>query len=115
LGEDTAATSGISIAATGRIVVLGTLFCVGAGVAVAGAVGFVGLAAPHLVRPFLGHQPGRLILPSALVGGGLLLAADMTSRALSGPGTQLYLGVITALIGAPFFLFLVWRSQKELH
>ncbi|PHR63089.1 MAG: ABC transporter permease [Robiginitomaculum sp.] len=113
LGEDTAMVSGFSVVRTGRLVVLGTMLCVGAGVAVAGAVGFVGLAAPHLVRPFLGHQPGRLVFPSALVGGALLLVADMVSRGLSGPGTQLYLGVVTALLGAPLFLFLIWRYQRE--
>jgi len=112
LGEDTAASSGIPIARTGQWVVVGTLFCVGAGVATAGAVGFVGLAAPHILRPFIGQQPGRLLVPSAFVGGGLLLIADMVSRGLSGPGTQLYLGVVTALLGAPLFLFLVWRVQK---
>ncbi len=113
LGEDTAMVSGFSVVRTGRLVVLGSMLCVGAGVAVAGAVGFVGLAAPHLVRPFLGHQPGRLVFPSALVGGGLLLVADMVSRGLSGPGTQLYLGVVTALLGAPLFLYLIWRTQRE--
>jgi len=113
LGEETAAVSGFPLVHTGRWVVLGTMLCVGGGVAVAGAVGFVGLAAPHLVRPFLGHQPGRLILPSALVGGMLLLVADMVSRGLSGPGTPLYLGVVTALLGAPLFLILVFKSQKE--
>ncbi|VAW02656.1 Vitamin B12 ABC transporter, permease component BtuC [hydrothermal vent metagenome] len=113
LGEDTAHTSGLPMKTTGPIVVVGTLFCVGAGVAVAGAVGFIGLAAPHLVRPFLGHQPGRLILPSALVGGILLLLADMVVRGASGPGTQLYLGVVTALLGAPLFLLLVWKIHKE--
>jgi len=113
LGEDTAATAGVSISKTGIWVVIGSMLCVGAGVASAGAVGFVGLAAPHLVRPFIGHLPSRSILPSALVGGILLLIADMVSRLLSGPGTPLYLGVITALLGAPLFLFLVFKSQKE--
>lgn len=113
LGEDTAQTAGASIAGTGKWVVVGAMLCVGAGVASAGSVGFIGLAAPHLVRPFVGHMPGQTVLPSALVGGGLLLIADMTSRALSGPGTPLYLGVVTALLGAPLFLFLVWKTNKE--
>ncbi len=113
LGEETAATSGISLGRTGRLVVLGSMLCVGAGVAVAGAVGFVGLAAPHMVRPFVGYQAGRLVFPSAILGGALLLLADMVSRWLSAPGTPLYLGVVTALLGAPLFLFLLWRIQKE--
>ncbi len=112
LGEDAARSMGVSPGRTGRLVVLGTLLGVGAGVAVAGAIGFVGLAAPHLLRPFIGARPGRLIAPSALAGAGLLLAADMLARALSGPGTPLYLGVTTALLGAPFFLYLVIRQRR---
>ncbi len=111
LGEDTARSLGVSPARTGRLVVLGTLLCVGAGVAVSGAIGFIGLAAPHLLRPFLGAKPGRLIVPSAFMGAILLLGADVMARALSGPGTPLYLGVTTALLGAPFFLFLVIRHR----
>ena len=113
LGEDTAASAGRSVSSTGKWVVIGSMLCVGVGVASAGAVGFVGLAAPHLVRPFVKFLPSRTLLPSALVGGILLLFADMVSRALSGPGTPLYLGVVTALLGAPLFLFLVWKTQKE--
>ena len=112
LGEDAARSLGVSPGRTGRLVVLGTLLSVGAGVAVAGAIGFVGLAAPHVLRPFLGARPGRLILPSALAGAGLLLGADMLVRVLSGPGTPLYLGVTTALLGAPFFLYLVIRQRR---
>lgn len=112
LGEDAARSLGVSPGRTGRLVVLGTLLSVGAGVAVAGAIGFVGLAAPHMLRPFFGARPGRLIVPSALAGAGLLLAADMLARALSGPGTPLYLGVTTALLGAPFFLWLVMRQRR---
>jgi iron complex transport system permease protein len=103
---------GVSLTRTGQWVVLGTLLCVGAGVAVAGAIGFIGLVAPHLVRPLFAARPGTLILPSALTGAILLLGADMLARALSGPGTPLYLGVTTALLGAPFFLFLVIRQRR---
>ncbi len=113
LGEDTAITSGASITLTSFWVITGSMLCVGTGVASAGAVGFVGLAAPHLVRPFFGYMPSRIILPSALVGGGLLLVADMVSRLLSGPGTPLYLGVVTALLGAPLFLILVFKAQRQ--
>ncbi len=112
LGEETARSLGVSPARTGRLIVLGTLLSVGTGVAVAGSIGFVGLAAPHLLRPFLGEKPGALILPSAIVGALLLLGADMLARLLSGPGTPLYLGVTTALLGAPFFLFLVTQQRR---
>lgn len=112
LGEDTARSLGVSSSRTGQLVVLGTLLCVGAGVAVAGAIGFIGLAAPHLVRPFFGARPGALIIPSAFIGAVLLLGADIMARLLSGPGTPLYLGVTTALLGAPYFLFLIIRHKR---
>ena len=112
LGEEAAHSMGVSLTRTGQGVVLGTLLCVGAGVAVAGAIGFIGLVAPHLVRPLYAARPGALILPSALTGAILLLGADMLARALSGPGTPLYLGVTTALLGAPFFLYLVIRQRR---
>ncbi len=112
LGEDTARSLGVSPARTGQLVVTGTLLCVGSGVAVSGAIGFIGLAAPHLLRPFLGAKPGALIVPSAFAGAFLLLGADMLARLLGGPGTPLYLGVTTALLGAPFFLFLVVRHRR---
>lgn len=113
LGEDMAQVRGFPVAATGAIVVVGTALATGAGVAVSGAIGFVGLAAPHMVRPFLGNEPGRAIFPAALAGAALLLAADIAVRLLSGPGQPLYLGVVTALIGAPLFVFLVLRWQRE--
>jgi iron complex transport system permease protein len=112
LGEEAAHSMGVSLKRTGQLVVFGTLLCVGAGVAVAGAIGFIGLVAPHLVRPLFGARPGALILPSALIGGILLLAADILARALSGPGTPLYLGVTTALLGAPVFLYLVIKNRR---
>jgi len=112
LGEDAAHSMGVSLTRTGQLVVFGTLLCVGAGVAVAGAIGFIGLVAPHLVRPFFAARPGALILPSALIGGILLLGADIFARALSGPGTPLYLGVTTALLGAPVFLYLVIKNRQ---
>ncbi len=80
---------------------------VGGGVAVAGAIGFVGLVVPHLLRTLVGHRPGALILPSMLGGAILIELADLATRLASGPGMPLYLGVLTALIGAPFFLWLV--------
>ena len=112
LGEDTATTLGFSPSATRFRVIAGTALAVGAAVSVTGVVGFIGLVVPHLIRPLVGHQPSRLLLPSALAGALLTLAADLTIRMLpSGP--ELKLGVITALIGAPFFLYLIIRARKE--
>ncbi len=92
---------------------LGTALCVGAGTAVAGAISFVGLVVPHLVRPLTDRMPSSLLLPSGLAGGALLLAADVAVRVVV-PGKELNVGVLTALIGAPFFLWLIMRSRREM-
>jgi iron complex transport system permease protein len=87
-------------------VVAGVAAAVGAGVAVAGSIGFVGLVAPHLMRPFVRHDPGRLMIPAALSGAALLLAADIAVRLIPSQG-EIKVGVFTALIGAPFFIALI--------
>jgi iron complex transport system permease protein len=75
-------------------------------------VSFVGLVVPHLLRPFFGHRPSRLILPSALGGALLVTASDVLVRSID-PGEQLRLGVVTALLGAPFFFWLILRLRRE--
>lgn len=112
LGEDTAKTLGVNLRTTQILIVAGTALCVGAGVAVAGAIGFIGLFIPHIMRFLTGPDPKLLIPLSALSGGGFLLLTDSTIRMFSGPGTPLYLGVATALIGVPFFLYLAMRAPK---
>lgn len=112
LGEDTARTLGVNLPALRWRVVGGTALAVGAAVAVSGAIGFVGLIVPHLLRPLVGYRPGRLLLPSALGGAALLLAADIGVRWLA-HGQELKLGVVTALLGAPFFLALVLGSRRR--
>ena len=79
-----------------------------------GAIGFVGLVVPHILRPFVGHEPGRLLLPSALGGAVLVLAADLVVRLIS-TGIELKLGVVTALVGAPFFLSLVLSTRRAMR
>lgn len=113
LGEDAAQNLGVSLASLRNRVVAGTALGVGAATAVTGAIGFVGLVVPHMLRPFLGHEPGTLLLPSFLGGGALVLAADVLLRVLS-PAGDLRLGVVTALLGAPFFLWLVLRTRREI-
>lgn len=113
LGEDAAQTLGFDLRAVRRRLVLGTALSVGAATSVAGAIGFVGLVVPHLLRPLVGHRPGALLPASALGGAVLTLAADVAVRLLS-PGRELKLGVLTALVGAPFFLFLVLRLRRQL-
>jgi iron complex transport system permease protein len=114
LGEEAAAGLGVNVARTRTLVITGTAISVGAGTAVTGGIGFVGLVVPHLLRPLVGHTPSKLLLASALGGGALLLAADILVRVLM-LGTELKLGVLTALIGAPFFLWLIFRARMELE
>jgi len=110
LGEDVAASLGFDIGRLRARIILGSALAVGAAVAVSGIVGFVGLVVPHLLRPLVGYQP-RLLLPASALGGALLtLAADVAVRVLT-PTGELKLGVVTALLGAPFFLHLVLRNR----
>lgn len=113
LGEETAQTLGVNLRKTQILVIIGTALCVGSGVAVAGAIGFIGLFVPHIIRFLVGPDPARLIPFSALAGGTFLLATDTALRVFSGPGTPLYLGVVTALIGVPFFLYLIISAPKS--
>lgn len=113
LGEDTARSLGVDMLSLRVRVIAGVSLAVGAAVAVSGTIGFVGLVVPHLLRPFVGHQPGTLLVPSALGGAVLLAAADLVVR-LVPTDTELMLGVVTSLLGAPFFLYLVVRSGRSL-
>lgn len=110
LGEDTAQSLGISVTRTQWLVVLGCALSIGSGVAVAGAIGFVGLFIPHILRFLTQADEAWLIPLSALGGAGFLVLIDTVIRATSGPGTPLYLGIVTSLIGVPFFLWLAWRQ-----
>ena len=112
LGEDAAKSLGIDVAGVRGRVVLGVALAVGAATAAAGAVSFVGLVVPHLLRPFCGYRPARLILPSAVGGAALVAAADVAVRLIA-PDGQLLLGVVTAMLGAPFFLWLIFRLRRE--
>jgi iron complex transport system permease protein len=113
LGEETAQSLGFPARRTQWLVIGGTALAVGSAVAVTGVVGFVGLVVPHLLRPWVGHHPRRLLLPSFLAGALLTLTADIAIR-LMPPGPELKLGVVTALLGAPFFLHLIMRPRVAL-
>jgi iron complex transport system permease protein len=113
LGEAAAANLGANLATTQLLVVTGTALAVGAATAVAGTIGFVGLVVPHMLRPLVGQSPSRLVLASALGGGALVLGADTLLRVFN-PGGELRLGVVTALMGTPLFLWLVMRTRREL-
>ncbi len=112
LGEEAASSLGVDMQRTRLLVITGTAVSDRAGTAVAGGIGFVGLIVPHLLRPLVGHTPSRLLLASALGGAALLLAADLFVRLATSP--ELKLGVLTALVGAPFFLWLILRTRMEL-
>ncbi|SDI62248.1 FecCD family ABC transporter permease [Lutimaribacter saemankumensis] len=113
LGEDAAEAMGIHLSRLRLVLILGTACVVGAGTAVAGAIGFVGLVVPHLLRPWVGAQPSRLLWASALGGAAMLLAADLAVRLVL-PERDLKLGVLTALVGAPLFLHLIYKTRREM-
>jgi iron complex transport system permease protein len=114
LGEDAARSLGVDLGRLRLTLVVGIALAVGAAVSVSGAIGFVGLVVPHLLRRFVGYQPGRLLVPSALGGAVLVLAADLVVRLVS-TGIELKLGVVTALVGAPFFLSLVLSTRRAMR
>jgi iron complex transport system permease protein len=113
LGEDAATSLGIDLGRTRFAVVAGTALSVGAATAVTGIIGFVGLLVPHVLRPFAAHRPGLLLPASALAGAVFLLAADTALR-VAQPWLDVRIGVLTALIGAPFFVWLVLKTRSEL-
>jgi iron complex transport system permease protein len=113
LGEAAARSLGLDPRRLQALIVLGVGLTVGASVAVAGIIGFVGLIVPHLVRPFTDRRPSALLLPSALAGALLVLVADCLCRVLPTTG-ELRLGIALSLAGAPFFLHLLLRLRKDL-
>ena len=110
LGSDVAFSLGVDVNRIAMMTVLGIALGVGAGVAVCGAIGFVGLVSPHMVRPFCGGSPSRLLLPAALTGAILTTAADIAVRLLPSTG-ELRVGVLTAFIGVPWFIYLVATNR----
>lgn len=113
LGEEVAQSLGVAVARLRLTIIVGVAFGVGASVAVAGTIGFIGLIAPHLMRPLVGYDPARLLLPSALTGAALLTAADIAVRVIPST-TDIKVGVLTSLIGVPFFLYLILRERRSL-
>ena len=112
LGDESAALSGLAMARLRAAAVAGAALLTGASVAVSGVIGFVGLAAPHLVRAAAGSDPARILLPSALAGAVLLTAADLAARLIP-TDLELKLGVVTALFGAPLFALIAWRAARS--
>jgi iron complex transport system permease protein len=111
LGEAQAESLGIDLRRLNLLILAGTAMAVGAATSVTGAIGFIGLVAPHLMRPFAGYRPSAILLPSAMAGAVLLLTADIATRLISF-GPEMKLGVLTALLGTPFFFWLVVRLRR---
>ncbi len=111
LGEAQAESLGVNVRLTRLLALSGTALGVGAATAVAGAISFVGLIAPHLVRPFVGHRPGATLVPAALAGALIVTVADLGVRLIRF-GPPLNLGVVISIVGAPFFLWLVLHVRK---
>lgn len=112
LGEDSARSLGFNNQRERWILLLGIAIGVGACVAVSGSIGFIGLVIPHLLRPLVGYRPGRLMFASALGGALLLVLADIFVRQFD-TARELKLGVVTSLIGAPFFLLLILKTRSR--
>lgn len=112
LGEDVAGNLGVDPVGLRFKVIAGTALAVGAATAVTGGIAFVGLMVPHILRHAVAERPGRLLLPSLLGGAAFVLTADVALRLMSSLG-ELRLGVLTALIGAPFFLWLVIKKRQD--
>ena len=113
LGEDAAHAMGINLTRLRLMIVIGTASAVGAATAVAGAIVFVGLVVPHILRRFVGARPSALLWASALGGAAMVLAADIAVREIL-PQRDLKLGVLMALVGAPLFLHLIFKTRKEM-
>jgi iron complex transport system permease protein len=113
LGEESAQSLGVNVGRLRLAVIAGVALGVGGAVSVSGTIGFIGLVAPHLIRPLVGYDPTRLMLPSALAGAALLLAADIAVRIIPS-NTDIKVGVLTSMIGVPFFLYLILRERRSL-
>ncbi len=112
LGEETATSIGFNPQRERNYLLIGLALCVGAAVAVSGSIGFVGLVVPHLLRPLVGYKPSRLLFASALGGALLVLCADIFVRQLD-VARELKLGVVTSLLGGPFFLILILKTRSR--
>jgi iron complex transport system permease protein len=111
LGDETARTLGLPLDRLRLLALIAASLAAGAAVATAGVIGFVGLVAPHLVRASVRGDPGRVLTPSALAGGLVLVVADLMTR-ITPTDQELKLGVFTALVGAPLFALIAWRAAR---
>jgi iron complex transport system permease protein len=113
LGENAARSMGVDPVRLQIIIILGVALCIGASVAAAGIIGFVGLMVPHMVRPFVGNRPSAVLLPSMLAGALLLVLADSAVRAIP-TVSELRLGIAMSMLGGPAFLIMLLRMRRRL-
>src|SRR5690606_24218449 len=111
-GDQVARSMGLNYRYGSIMLVFGASMLVGSSVAVAGSIGFVGLLVPHILRPLVKHRPDRLLIPAALAGAILVCMAAIGIRLLPA-GRELKMGVLTSLLGAPWFIWLVWKERKR--
>lgn len=114
LGENEAAYIGIPVKRLKTLIIILATLSVGASVAVAGIIGFVGLIVPHMVRHVSGNDHRSLLLNSALMGASLLTLADIFSRTIIAPA-ELPIGIVTAVLGTPVFILLLLKQKKQLR
>lgn len=114
LGENEAAYLGINVKKLKALVIILATLSVGASVAVAGIISFVGLIVPHMVRSITGNDHRSLFVNSALLGASLLTLADVLSRTIIAPA-ELPIGVVTAIVGTPVFIMLLLKQKKQLR
>ena len=112
LGEEAASGLGVNLKRQRITIVLGAGLATGAAVSIAGAIGFVGIVAPHIIRPFVRYDPARSLLPSGLLAGSFLVLADIGVRILP-TQTELKLGVVAAIFGAPAFIWIAMNRQSN--
>ena len=113
LGDAQANHLGINVEALKKIIILLASTIVGISVAFCGMIGFIGLVTPHLIRLFIGPKHKYLIPGSALLGAIILIVSDIISKTIISPA-QLPIGVVTSLIGAPFFIFLILKQKNKI-
>ena len=109
VGADTAATRGVDVARAQRLAFLGSSLATGAAVSLAGPIGFIGIVVPHLVRLLAGSDHRILLPAAALFGAAFLVACDLVARTIMAP-VEIPVGIVTAMLGGPFFLWLLVRK-----
>ena len=111
LGEETAQSMGLDLKIFRSQIIIGSALSIGSVVSITGGISFIGLVVPHLLRPLYNYDPGKLLIPSGIGGAIMLLLADIIIRFID-TNPELQIGVVTAIIGAPFFIYLIFYIRR---